>query len=123
MFLSSKNRSLNVPIPPTGSGVPLVKSPSSYTSPDTSKSILLGNGAAAGKEKLSDVDYSHMDPDDMFVRYSVAEMRVIRARLLWVLLLRLEPQHFDHINLAEQMQMVNGKSLGRWLGAFSSSII
>jgi hypothetical protein len=69
--------------------MPLVKSPGSYTSPDTSKSILLGNGAVSGKEKLSDVDYSHMDPDDMFVRYSVAEIRVIRARLLWVLLLQL----------------------------------
>ncbi|KAG8718434.1 hypothetical protein FRC09_012671 [Ceratobasidium sp. 395] len=83
MFLSSKSRSLNVPIPPTApNATPLVKSPGSYLSPETPKSLLFGNGAPPTKEPLSDTDYSRMDPDDMFVRYSVPEIRTIRARLL-----------------------------------------
>ncbi|KAG8709558.1 hypothetical protein FRC08_018265 [Ceratobasidium sp. 394] len=82
MFLSSRSRSLNVPIPPTVPNVPLVKSPASYTSPETPKPMLFGNGAPPKKEVLSDADYSRMDPDDMLARYSVSEIRVIRARLL-----------------------------------------
>ncbi|KAG9127130.1 hypothetical protein FRC07_000547 [Ceratobasidium sp. 392] len=82
MFRSSKSRSLNVPIPPTAPNAPLVKSPGSYLSPETPKSLLLGTGLPPAKETLSDADYSRMDPDDMFARYSVSEIRVIRARLL-----------------------------------------
>ncbi|KAF8760218.1 Vps51/Vps67 [Rhizoctonia solani] len=42
------------------------KSPGSYTSPDTTKPSLFGNGIVSGREKSVDMDYSHMDPDDMF---------------------------------------------------------
>ncbi|CAE6424629.1 unnamed protein product [Rhizoctonia solani] len=63
-------------------GQALVKSPGSYTSPDTTKPSLFGNGIISGKEKAVDADYSRIDPDDMFVRYSVAEIRTIRSRLL-----------------------------------------
>lgn len=82
MLLSSKARPLSVPIPATEAGLPLVKSPGSYTSPDNTKGSLFGSGATIGKDKPTDADYSRMDPDDMFVRYSVAEIRAIRARLL-----------------------------------------
>ncbi|KAL5637030.1 hypothetical protein ACGC1H_000864 [Rhizoctonia solani] len=60
----------------------LVKSPGSYTSPDTTKPSLFGSGITSGKEKSQEADYSRMDPDDMFARYAVAEIRAIRARLL-----------------------------------------
>ncbi|KAF8607760.1 hypothetical protein BDV93DRAFT_541944 [Ceratobasidium sp. AG-I] len=82
MLRSLRTRPAVELVPPTTSGATLVTSPGSYTSPDTSKSMLLGTGVTAGKEKLTDTDYSHMDPDDMFVRYSVAEIRSIRSRLL-----------------------------------------
>ncbi|QRV87540.1 Vps51/Vps67 protein [Ceratobasidium sp. AG-Ba] len=83
MFLSSKSRALNLPIPATTLNASLVKSPGSYTSPETPvKSLLLGNGVTPTKESLTDADYSRIDPDDMFVRYSVSEIRAIRARLL-----------------------------------------
>ncbi|CAE6458481.1 unnamed protein product [Rhizoctonia solani] len=63
-------------------GQTLVKSPGSYSSPDTTKPSLFGNGIINGKDKAGDADYSRIDPDEMFVRYSVAEIRAIRSRLL-----------------------------------------
>ncbi|CAE7226482.1 unnamed protein product [Rhizoctonia solani] len=60
----------------------LVKSPGSYASPDTTKPSLFGSAIINEKEKSGDADYSRIDPDDMFARYSVAEIRAIRARLL-----------------------------------------
>ena len=82
MLRSVRNRPAVELVPPGTTSAALVTSPGSYTSPDTSKSMLLGAGVTTGKEKLTDTDYSHMDPDDMFVRYSVAEIRSIRSRLL-----------------------------------------
>ncbi|KDN48156.1 hypothetical protein RSAG8_03172, partial [Rhizoctonia solani AG-8 WAC10335] len=82
MIRPSRLQPPNDPILGTEDGHTLVKSPGSYTSPDTTKPSLFGNGAISGKEKSEDADYSRMDPDDMFARYSVAEIRTIRARLL-----------------------------------------
>lgn len=82
MLRPPKARPPSVPIPATEAGLPLVKSPGSYTSPDNTKASLFGNGVSIGKDQSTDIDYSRMDPDDMFVRYSVAEIRAIRARLL-----------------------------------------
>lgn len=82
MLRSLRNRPVVELVPPGTASATLVTSPGSYTSPDTSKSMLLGTGMNAGKEKLTDTDYSHMDPDDMFIRYSVGEIRSIRSRLL-----------------------------------------
>ncbi|KEP54956.1 Vps51/Vps67 protein [Rhizoctonia solani 123E] len=72
----------NDPVLGTEDGQTLVKSPGSYTSPDNAKPSLFGSGITSGKEKSEEADYSRMDPDDMFARYSVAEIRTIRARLL-----------------------------------------
>jgi hypothetical protein len=82
MLRPSKLRSPSEPVLAMESSHPLVKSPGSYTSPDNSKSSLFGNGVNVGKGKSTDTDYSRMDPDEMFVRYSVAETRAIRAQLL-----------------------------------------
>ncbi|CAE6487218.1 unnamed protein product [Rhizoctonia solani] len=82
MIRLSKLQPPSDPILTTEDGHTLVKSPGSYTSPDTTKPSLFGNGITIEKEKPVDVDYSRMDPDDMFARYSVAEIRAIRARLL-----------------------------------------
>ncbi|CAE6418759.1 unnamed protein product [Rhizoctonia solani] len=70
------------PILTVEDGHTLVKSPGSYASPDTTKPSLFEKGIMGGKEKPADTDYSRVDPDDMFARYSVAEIRAIRAQLL-----------------------------------------
>ncbi|KAJ1308534.1 hypothetical protein OPQ81_004235 [Rhizoctonia solani] len=82
MIRPSRLRPLNDPVLAAEDGHALVKSPGSYTSPDTTKPSLFGSGIMGEKDKSLDVDYSRMDPDDMFARYSVAEIRAIRARLL-----------------------------------------
>ncbi|KAF8708960.1 Vps51/Vps67, partial [Rhizoctonia solani] len=82
MIRPSRLQPPNGPILNGEDGQALVKSPGSYTSPDTTKPSLFGNGIVSGREKSVDMDYSHMDPDDMFARYSVSEIRAIRSRLL-----------------------------------------
>ncbi|CAE6517002.1 unnamed protein product [Rhizoctonia solani] len=82
MMRPSRLQPPNGPVLGTEDGHTLVKSPGSYTSPDTTKPSLFGNGIDIGREKSEEADYSRMDPDDMFARYSVAEIRAIRARLL-----------------------------------------
>ncbi|ELU45926.1 hypothetical protein AG1IA_00040 [Rhizoctonia solani AG-1 IA] len=78
MIRPSRLQPPNGPILNGEDGQALVKSPGSYTSPDTTKPSLFGNGIVSGREKSVDMDYSHMDPDDMFARYSVSEIRAIR---------------------------------------------
>ncbi|CUA70290.1 Rootletin [Rhizoctonia solani] len=59
MMRPSRLQPPNGPVLGTEDGHTLVKSPGSYTSPDTTKPSLFGNGIDIGREKSEEADYSH----------------------------------------------------------------
>ena len=104
-----------IPIPlrdnvPAASFKPRTAVPNSVAVPSLTKSIF----------KPSEMDLSQTDPDDLFVRFTVPEIRTIQAKLRYgtagICDFNTQPYHGS-----EQKQMPSRRNCDSWLGASFSS--